>query len=101
MAEVMGPLLRPDEEKLFKGQPKGFPFAEELTKIEDVMLPEGDDMGIPSEDDDDIEDEVQEESGFGSVIGTQLDYNPLAPHLASCSQPPNIVAYFPVISELA
>jgi hypothetical protein len=38
-------VLRPDEEKLFQGQPRGFPFGD--FDITDVMLPEGDDMGIP------------------------------------------------------
>lgn len=37
--------LHPDEEKLFQGQPRGFPFGD--FDIADVMLPEGDDMGIP------------------------------------------------------
>ena len=60
--------LRPDEEKMFEGQPKGFPF--DNFDITDVMLPEEDaDMGIPSEDDDEDEDEIEAESGFGSVIG--------------------------------
>jgi hypothetical protein len=64
---VIGP-LRPDEEKMFEGQPKGFPF--DNFDMADVMLPEEDaDMGIPSEDDDDDEEEVEAESGFGSVIG--------------------------------
>ena len=60
-------VLRPDEEKLFEGQPKGFPLGG--FNIDDVMLPEGDNMGIESEDDDDVEDEIEAESGFGSVIG--------------------------------
>jgi hypothetical protein len=60
--------LRPDEEKMFEGQPKGFPF--DNFDMADVMLPEEDaDMGIPSEDDDDDEEEIEAESGFGSVIG--------------------------------
>lgn len=36
--------LRPEEEKMFEGQPRGFPFGD--FNIADVMLPEGDDMGI-------------------------------------------------------
>lgn len=36
--------LKPDEEKMFEGQPRGFPFGN--FDISDVMLPEGDDMGI-------------------------------------------------------
>ena len=66
MAAVLGP-LRPEEEKLFEGQPKGFPFEE--FALEDVMLPEDDDMDIPSEEDSDEEEEIESESGFGSVIG--------------------------------
>ncbi|KAK9836110.1 hypothetical protein WJX81_002073 [Elliptochloris bilobata] len=59
-------VLQPGEEKLFEGQPKGFPF--EGFQLEDVMLPEDDDMGIPSEDEIDDEEELETESGFGSVI---------------------------------
>ncbi len=59
--------LRPDEEKLYEGQPRGFPL--EGFQVEDVMLPEDDDMGIPSEDELDDEEEIESESGFGSVIG--------------------------------
>jgi translation initiation factor 3 subunit B len=64
----MAVVLRPDEEKLFEGQPKGFPFGD--FDIDDVMLPEGDDMGFPSDDEGaDQEDEVKAESGFGNVVG--------------------------------
>ena len=63
-------VLRPDEEKLFEGQPKGFPF--EGFQLEDVMLPEDDVMGIPSDDDLEDEEEIESESGFGSVIGTAV-----------------------------
>lgn len=62
--------LRPDEEKLFEGQPKGFPF--DGFDLADVMLPEDDDMGILSEDDNDDEEEIQTETGFGSVIGESV-----------------------------
>jgi hypothetical protein len=61
--------LRPDEEKLYEGQPRGFPL--EGFEVEDVMLPEDDDMGIPSEDEGDDEEEIESESGFGSVIGAR------------------------------
>eukprot|EP00873_Tetraselmis_striata_P009974 jgi/Tetstr1/430238/TSEL_020066.t1 len=44
----------------------GFPW--DGFEIEDVELPEGEDMGIPSDDDEDVEEEVQTESGFGRVI---------------------------------
>ncbi len=40
--------------------------------MEDVMLPEDDDMDIPSDDDDDDEEEIQTETGFGSVVGEGL-----------------------------
>ena len=33
------------------------------------MLPENDDMGIASEDDEVAEEEIETETGFGSVIG--------------------------------
>lgn len=72
MAAVLGP-LRPDEEKLFTGQPRGFPLED--FALEDVMLPEDDDMGIASEEDSDDEEEIETESGFGSVIGEQLVYS--------------------------
>lgn len=61
--------LSNEEEKQFaQGQPRGFPFDPEF-RMEDVMLPEGDDMGIASEDDEVAEEENQTETGFGSVIG--------------------------------
>ena len=71
MADTLGP-LRPDEEKLYEGQPKGFPLGDYKTYLEDVMLPEGEDMGIPSDDDSIGEDEIETETGFGSVIGKCL-----------------------------
>lgn len=60
-------VLRPDEAALFEGQPRGFPFGD--FNIEDVMLPEEDDMGIPSDDDDIDEEDIQQETGFENVIG--------------------------------
>ncbi|KDD76724.1 eukaryotic translation initiation factor eIF2A [Helicosporidium sp. ATCC 50920] len=62
----MAAALRADEELMYEGQPKGFPFGN--FNVEDVMLPEGDDMGIPSEDEAEEEQEIQSESGFGNVI---------------------------------
>lgn len=60
-------MLRPEEAAMFEGQPKGFPFGD--FRLEDVMLPEGDDMGIPS-DDDDVDDEtIEQETGFETVVG--------------------------------
>ena len=41
---VLGP-LRPDEEKLFHGQPKGFPLE---CNVDDVMLPEVSGTALPS-----------------------------------------------------
>ena len=66
MAETLGP-LRPNEEKLFEGQPKSFPLGD--FNLEDVMLPEGEDFGIASDDDSIGDEEIETETGFGSVIG--------------------------------
>jgi len=71
MADTLGP-LRPDEEKIYEGQPKGFPLGDYKTYLEDIMLPEGDDLGIPSDDDSIGDDEIETETGFGSVIGECL-----------------------------
>jgi translation initiation factor 3 subunit B len=74
MAQVA---LRPEEEKMFEGQPKGFPFGD--FDLEDVMLPEDDNMGIPSDTDEDgQEEDLQTESGFGNVLGAGHQ----APHAA-------------------
>jgi hypothetical protein len=62
-------VLKPDEEKLFHGQPKGFPFGD--FDLEDVMLPEDDDMGVPS-DDEEQEEVLQTETGFGNVLGARM-----------------------------
>lgn len=69
----MASVLRPGEEKLFEGQPRGFPFGD--FDIADVMLPEGDDMGIPSEQEEE-EEEIQEETGFGNIVGMCTYYSP-------------------------
>lgn len=61
--------MRPDGS--FEGQPRGFPFDD--FEFEDVMLPEGDDMGIASEDDEVAEEELETETGFGSVIGAAVN----------------------------
>lgn len=68
---AMPPLtLRPDEEKLYEGQPRGFPFGE--FNLEDVMLPETDsDFGVASEEEEEEEEEVgEEQSGFANVLST-------------------------------
>jgi len=62
----MATTARALEEKLAEGQPKGFPFED--FDVMDVMLPENDDMGIPS-DDEEEEEEIQAESGLGSIVG--------------------------------
>lgn len=66
MTDTLGP-LRPDEEKLFEGQPKGFPLGE--FNLDDVMLPDGKDFGVESDDDSIADEEIETETGFGSVIG--------------------------------
>ncbi|KAL6784025.1 EIF3B [Auxenochlorella protothecoides x Auxenochlorella symbiontica] len=59
--------LKPDEEKMFEGQPQGFPFGD--FDLEDVMLPEGDDdFGFPSEEEEEEEEDAQTESGFANVL---------------------------------
>lgn len=49
---------------------QGFPF--EGFHIEDVMLPEDDDLDIPSDDEEEGEEEIQSETGFGCVVGARL-----------------------------
>jgi translation initiation factor 3 subunit B len=51
--------------KSFEGQPRGFPFGD--FDVADVMLPDGDDMGIPS-DDEEEEEIVETETGFGNIV---------------------------------
>lgn len=54
--------------QLFRDQPAGFPY--EGFDIEELILPEDDDMGIKSDEDDgDDDEELENETGFGSVIG--------------------------------
>lgn len=70
--------LTAEEERQFaEGQPRGFPFDPEF-RMEDVMLPEDDDMGIASEDDEVAEEEIETETGFGSVIGQPATTRELA-----------------------
>lgn len=54
-------------QQMFKDQPPGFPF--EGFDLEELILPDGDDMGFRSDDDDIDEEEIETETGFGSVIG--------------------------------
>lgn len=56
--------------ELFRDQPPGFPY--ENFAVEELILPDGDDMGIKSEEDDVDEEEVETESGFGTVVGEAL-----------------------------
>ena len=72
MADVLLP-LRSEEEKLYVGQPKGFPLGQEFD-INNVMLPEGEDLGIESEEDEIDEEEIDTETGFGAVIGRNSFY---------------------------
>lgn len=53
--------------ELFKDMPEGFPY--ENYDLEDIEVPEGDDMGIPDVNDAGDEEDVETESGFGSLIG--------------------------------
>ena len=63
----MATILSQEEEKMFEGQPRGFPFGD--FDVADVMLPDGDDMGIPS-DDEEEDVAIETESGFGNMVGT-------------------------------
>jgi hypothetical protein len=54
-------------QQLFKDQPPGFPF--ENFDLLELILPDGEDFGIRSDDDDESEGEVETDTGFGSVIG--------------------------------
>ena len=62
----MASAARALEEKLAEGQPRGFPFDD--FDVMDVMLPDGEDMGIISEDEEDDE-EITTETGFRNIIG--------------------------------
>ena len=50
-----------------EGQPHGFPFGD--FDLADVMLHEDDDMGIPSGSDEEQEEDLQTDSGFGNLLG--------------------------------
>jgi len=52
---------------LAEGQPRGFPFGE--FDVEDVLIPDGEDLGIRSDDEgDDDEVEASQDSGFGNIV---------------------------------
>jgi translation initiation factor 3 subunit B len=56
-------------QELFPDQPPGFPVDLEDFDLRDVRLPEGEEFGIRSDEDDGDEEDVATETGFGSVIG--------------------------------
>lgn len=58
--------------ELFKNMPEGFPY--ENYDLEDIEVPEGDDMGIPDVNDAGDEEDVETESGFGSLIGKDAHF---------------------------
>ncbi len=65
MADTIDPLAVARE--MFRDQPSGFPFSN--FEVAELLLPDGDDMGVRS-DEDDVEDEqIETETGFGNVIG--------------------------------
>lgn len=51
---------------LFPDQPNGFPLGD--FDFDEIVLPRGEDFGVPSDDDESEGDELNEETGFGSVI---------------------------------
>jgi hypothetical protein len=53
--------------QLFPDLPPGFPY--EGFEPEELILPDGDDMGIRSDDDDVKDEDVPTQSGFASCIG--------------------------------
>lgn len=53
--------------ELFPDQPPAFPLED--FDLGAVHLPPDDDMGVPSEDDEENEADVQTDTGFGSVLG--------------------------------
>lgn len=64
--------------ELFPEQPEGFPY--ENFDLPHLKMPEDDDMGIPSDDDDVDVEEVETETGFGSVVGMLT--SPRSSHIA-------------------
>lgn len=56
--------------EFFPDQPLGFPF--EKFNLGDLKLPKDDDLGIKSDDEDADADDVEYETGFGSVVGEHL-----------------------------
>ncbi len=75
---------------MFVGQPKGFPLGD--FNLDDVMLPEGEDFGVPSDDDSIGDEEIETETGFGSVIGAQQPLPIAARWLLATITPSNQLA---------
>lgn len=55
---------------LFPEYPPGFPY--DNFDVKELILPDGDDMGINSDDDDVDVEEIETETGFGNIIGDHL-----------------------------
>lgn len=53
--------------QLFPDLPPGFPY--ENFETQELILPDGEDMGIKSDDDAINEDEIQTDTGFGACVG--------------------------------
>ena len=54
-------------QSLFPDYPPGFPY--ENFDVKELILPDGDNMGINSDDDDIDVEEIETASGFGNIIG--------------------------------
>jgi hypothetical protein len=54
-----------------QGYPQGFPY--ENFDVTELILPDGDNMGINSDDDDIDIEEIETASGFGNIIGARHD----------------------------
>jgi translation initiation factor 3 subunit B len=63
------------QRELFPEQPEGYPLEE--FDIYDINLPDNDDLGIQSDDDNIDEEDIATETGFGSVVGAFVTYTPL------------------------
>jgi translation initiation factor 3 subunit B len=53
--------------QLFPEMPLGFPYVD--FEVEELILPDGDNMGIGSDDDDVKEEDLSTNTGFGSCVG--------------------------------
>jgi translation initiation factor 3 subunit B len=59
---------------LFRDQPLGFPYSN--FDVAELILPDGDDMGLRSDDDDIDSEQIETETGFGNVIGASSGGQP-------------------------